>query len=212
MSAGVATTGCDENESPARRLQRVYNRGRFDGLRLAGIDPEQYMRARKLAEAEASLNSAAHKVLEAIPTSESWPLHRIHGVLALKGCQMAHDVVEGSVNHAIELGLARETNPGMFTRIEWKEPRVVPMPTRPADPPRAVASAPVPAPAPAQASDPLSKLASLSSSMRLMASNLTAMADAVDEQTLAFAERLQRVETDGDKLKQLRTLLASLAS
>ena len=36
------------------------------------------------------------------------------------------------------------------------------------------------------------------------------MANSIDEQALAFAERLQRVETDGAKLNQLRTLLASL--
>lgn len=158
------------------------------------------MRARKLAEAEASLNATGHKVLEAVPFGEPWPLHRIHAVLADKGCQIGLSYVEGQIRTAMDHGLVRETAHNTFIRVEYKEPRVVQLPPRTIETAQAASA---PASKPAESPDPLVVLANISS-------NLRAFADTIDEQTLAFAEKLQRVQTEGAKLNQLRALLASL--
>jgi hypothetical protein len=210
-------------------FQRIYARGRFDGLRLAGIDqPENFMRLRKLADAEASLNTIAHKVLEVVPKLEAWPLHRIGAELQRLGCAPGMPVIEGSIRHCLELGLVREAAAGMWQRVTVPKPvtrvagpRPTDNPDRPADPdnpdhpdkhdnpdnvhPLRVADERI------RAADPLERLAIVADVVRSVSASLAALADTIDDTALEYAERMQRNDANSGKLKQLRDLLAELS-
>lgn len=222
---------CDaaDTDAPLRTNQKIYARGRFDGLRLAGIDqPETFMRVRKLIDAEASLNSVARKILEACPKSEAWTLSRISAELQRQGCNPGMQVVEGCIRQARELGLVKENaTGGMWQRVHIDKPE----PSKPMESDGKVT--------PLRASsmvadshiakleetidgtlvksqeyrdaDPLERLGFIAHLARTMSHALGELADTIDDAAIDYTDRMQRNDENSGKLKQLRDLLADLA-
>jgi|GEM_PF-1010168 len=196
-------------------VRRAYGRGYFDALRAMEIDP---MTPARLTQAEQAVNGIARKVLDAVPKQEPWTINKIVAELNRAGRNLSTDVVLGCLSTMTRSGLLKEVEPRTFIRVtarERAELAVVPSPPPQAPPAAAAQASPEPAPAASAAPggpDTLAKLASLSTSVRSMAVQFTALAEAIDDVALEVEQRIERISCDSDKLAQLRALLKSVGS
>jgi hypothetical protein len=188
--------------------KRVYGRGLFDGLRMAGVEnPEEFMQASKLVKAEQGLNGVMKKVLDAVPISEAWSKSQVVGELRRTGHNIGADVVESCLNAMRGKGLITEPVRGTFKRIAPKQ-----------KPQTEMEEPPMPAPHPFDpinatepARDPLSRMADVAKSARSLASALQQLASEVEEIAIASEERLEQISKDTEKLRQLQQLLKTLS-
>lgn len=207
------------DESEAKR-RAAYGRGLYEGLRLAGINnPEVFMNEAKLQQKEEGLNGMAKKVLDVVPIQESWTKQQIVAELRRIGSNAGIDVVESCLNTLRGRGLVKESERGVFTRCAAKRP----MPPgkgevilisgteimrqkgwlkteQPKEEPMQAAQI---KPQAEKSNDTMTKIASIAESLRKTANELDGIA-------LEYEERMQAIERDTDKLRQLQTLLKSL--
>lgn len=180
-----------------------YGRGVFEGLRMAGIDnPGDFMNTNKIARLESGLNSIAKKVLEAVPIQEPWSKDQISMELRRTGCNASRDVIDSCLGAIADRGLAKEPRPGMFIRVTAK-PSLNQEPQMPPATPAPIAPPPKKSEPAIAASDTLSRLASLGSLLRRASEECDAIALDVEERVTAAGQ-------DGEKLRQLQSLLKSI--
>jgi len=201
-----------EDDAESKR-RKSYGRGLFDALRMVGIDdPEKFMNEAKLHKAEQGVTGIEAKVLAAVPIEEQWNRHQVMAEMRrLTGANADPHVVDGCLHHLIGRGLVKEVAPGEFKRIKPREPRVwlaangQPTPVAQAAA-EAVDTDPVivamQASAPSQIKDPLE--------LGAFAQRLRGLADDIDAMGIALAERMQRAQLEGERLRQLRSLLSSI--
>jgi len=172
----------------------------------------------RLTQAEQSVNGIAKKVLDAVPKQEPWTVNKIVAEMNRLGRNVSTDVVLGCLSTMTRSGLLKEVEPRTFIRVAARERAdlaVVPAPAPQMPPTAAVQASAEPAPAvssPTGEPDTLAKLASLSTSVRTMAAQFAALAEAIDDVALEVEQRIERISADSDKLAQLRALLKSVGS
>lgn len=209
------------NESEAKR-RAAYGRGLYEGLRLAGINnPEVFVNESKMLQKEEGLNGMAKKVLDAVPIQEAWTKQQIVSELRRVGSNAGVDVVESCLNTLRGRGLVKEPERGAFTRCEAKKALPVKKTEsavvlisgeelmrqkgwlKTEQPKEKQVQATQAKAQSDKSNDTMTKIASLAESLRKTANDLDGIA-------LEYEERMQTIERDTDKLRQLQTLLKSL--
>lgn len=211
------------NESEAKR-RAAYGRGLYEGLRLAGINnPEVFMNESKMLQKEEGLNGMAKKVLDAVPIQESWTKQQIAAEMRRAGSNAGVDVIESCLNTLRGRGLVKEPERGAFTRCEAKKPT----PVQKSESTVAIISGeelmrqkgwlktnePKKEPMQAIQTKPQNEKSSANDTMTKIASiaeNLRKKADELDGIAIEYEERMQAIQRDTEKLRQLQTLLKSL--
>jgi hypothetical protein len=208
---------CDDKVQPARpapAAHRVYGRGLYDGLRMAGItDPEAFMNEAKLNRMSEGLTTIAKRVLEAVPISEPWHKNVILAELRRTGSMATVDVMEGCLASLKDKGLIVEAPAHAFRRLAAKPKMTLVLDVTTAGPPPPEPE-PVPAaqPEPALPADPLAALAVLASALTKLSVEIGCIANQIEITALNSAELLQGARADGEKLRQLQNLLRSIGA
>lgn len=160
------------------------------------------MNEAKIARLESGLNGIARKVLEAVPVLSPWTKDQIHGELRRQGtgCDRSH--VDGCLDNLRGRGLIKEPARGQFIRITGKTTSPQPEEDMATTGIRVLQPQAVEQQA-ADKKDSLSRLAECAKSLRQMA-------DQVDAIALDVEERVQTIERDTEKLRQLQALLKSI--
>lgn len=204
------------NESEAKR-RAAYGRGLYEGLRIAGIEnPEIFMNESKLQQKEDGLNGMAKKVLSVVPIQESWTKQQIISELRRIGSNAQTDVVESCLNTLRGRGLVKEPDRGVFTRCVAKKqdekPKAEVILVRGTELIRQIEEKQQKEktmnevstkPQTEKPSDTMTKIASLAESLRKTANDLDCIA-------IEYEERMQLIQRDTEKLRQLQALLKSL--
>lgn len=213
--------------SEANNARRAaYGRGWYDALKHI---KEQQLNNSRMDELERGLTGIAKKVLACIPLADDWNIAQIIAELARQGSVQELRVVQGCITNLREQGLVREPKAGRFIRVARKA-GAKPLGEAPQDDrsfaeqaAEAVAgmakgveilaaSAPTirSAGQDADALTKLARLAELSSIVRNLSKSLLTVADGIDDMTLEIELRIQAVDSQAEKLKQLGALLRSI--
>lgn len=192
--------------------RRVYGRGLFDGLRMAGVgDPEGFVNASKMHRIEQGLNGIAKKVLDAVPISEAWTVSRIVQELArTTGSTPEFRIVHGCIGRLLEQGLVREQPANCFSRVKVRQPLAVVVNDQKTEGDVMTAAKPATEQKALKVAEPLDRLAGLSVSMRDLSNRVAAMAKEIDEVALDVESRIESIKADTEKLRQLQSLLKSI--
>ena len=161
------------------------------------------MNNNKVAAAERGLTSIARKVLEAVPKQDVWSAQQILGEMGRTGSQPDFTTMRGCLNSLKDAHLVREPEPGHWQRVAPRQ--VITRGELRIDEP----APPTPAPPPGR-SDTLSRIAELSQELRTVAAKVTTAAAALDDVAIEIEERLQVIDADGQKLRQLQSILKSI--
>lgn len=188
----------DEKEQSRRK---AYGRGVFDGLQMAGItNPGEFMNQQKLERVEQGINGIAKKVLECCPFQEPWTKEEIAREMRRIGSNAQINVIQGCLDTLRGTGLIKEPERGKFIRVAAK-------PKEESKPPLVlIKGEPMPAEKEKTVQivvDPLSRMAELAEQARAIAKDIEAVA-------LDMEMRMERVEKETEKLRQLQSLLKSL--
>lgn len=203
----------NDDEKPKPAVNRVYGRGFFDGLKAAGIEnPETFMNHARLAQRESHLSGIAKRVLEAVPHNEQWDITKIISELARNGTRPEHHIVMGCLNTLLGDGLVREPARGVFSRVMVEvrtKPRIhlIPPKDEPMTTEAPQANEPPPSPA-----EPMDKLAEVAASARKIAESVSLLAKQIEDAAIEVELRVQKINADTDKLRQLQTLLKQLGT
>lgn len=191
--------------------RRVYGRGVFEGLRMAGVtEPEDFMNAARLREAERNQTGIARKVLFATPEDVSLPASAILGDMKDKGINVDLQTLTGCLNTLKNTGLVREVGKGEFIRVPI--PADKPALTLTSMQDLKVAAKSEAAPEAKPPADPLDRMAALAEQARGLAKQLTALAGEIEGVALDAEDRIKAVREDTAKLEQLRKLLQSIGT
>lgn len=206
-------------DTPNLSHRRVYGRGLYDGLRLAGIsEPKEFlMKSTQLERREQALNGIARKVYDVMVMDTPMTPADVCGVLRrTSGSAADYRIVQGCLARLVESGLARETAAGNFIRIAARQKlQVVNKPAspepdieedvqlvKPATPPAtATTAAPLPT---------LDRLAALAQTMRQIADAVGGVAQDIETIALDVESRVSSVSADAEKLRQLQLVLKSI--
>lgn len=171
------------------------------------------MNAQKLQLIASQQTSAAANVLEAVPISQAWSIHEICNELRRLGKNSERRFVTGCLNSLCDSGLIRETSKGEFIRVTAKsrqaakEPKVeekkVSTVKQLISPGQGVAVTKA-------KPEPMERLAVAAKNTRDLAEKIRAMADDIEEIALDVDERIQKIQADTAKLRQLQDLLKSI--
>lgn len=210
--------------------RKVYGRGLFDGLRMAGvINPGEFMNEAKLQKAEQGINGMAKKVLDAVPIQEPWSKNQIVAEIRRAGSNAGVDVIESCLNNLRGRSLISEPSRGMFQRITAK-PRVHLVQVEPQTTLRSAlemavsksskkehevvitcAADMLPANLMGAAKkDPLESMAELAQMARDLAGTAQKLAASIETAALEAEERMEQIRRDTDKLRQLQALLKDI--
>ena len=149
-----------------------------------------------------SLNTAARKVYNATPISESWDIAQIIRELERNLSRMDYRVVHGCLSALVDNGLVIESARGEYRRTPVRERAAPATPIEVKEEP--VKNVPPPAmPAAVAKLSPLDILASLA----VRAKDLTAD---IESAALAIQEQLEATEKDMEKFRQLQAILKGL--
>lgn len=187
--------------------RRIYGRGLFDGLRMAGVDnPREFMNASKVEVAEKGLSGIARKVYEVVPVQESWKSHQVVQELSRLGSKPDFAVVEGCLASLKEKGLVKETQRGFWQKVKPKEEKAAPAIKLVQD------RSPIPDPYIHQTKDvdDLARMASIGKQLRDLAKQIEMVASVVDSVAISVEERIQKSSDEASKLRQLQQLLKSI--
>lgn len=159
------------------------------------------MNAAKMRALEEGLNGTARKVYACLLCDQGQNVSQVIDRMIANGAGKPEmSSVQGCLDHFHEIGLARaEPQPdGRKTKYFKVEPRakVVPLPH--------THDEPEPMPEPKTA---IERLSSLSTRARDLASQLTLLADSIDEAALEVDEQIARAGQQSARLTQLRALL-----
>jgi len=207
VAVGEVATIAEYLHGAGRAVHRMdaysrWERGDFSVEEAAANKQKDQMNEAKLSRIESGLTGIAKKVLDAVPISTIWAKEQIFAELRRTNCSAARDVVEGCLDSLRGKGLISEPSRGHFVRVfaKPKEPhqemkivhslstaKLAEEPTEPVN----------------QHQDGLSRIAA-------MAKTLRSLADDIETIGLDVEERMQAVEKDTEKLRQLQSLLKSL--
>lgn len=174
----------------AETNRRIYGRGLRDGLRAAGVDPEEYMRNARMREAIQSLTGVTRKIFEAVPVEVAWNRHQIHQELIRSGRTYEVQSVDGQLTRLAELGLVEQPKIGYFKRVSPKPDKSKPV----------VKAKDKPVPQKPNDVGVLERMADIANRAR-------ALADDIDELALQADETIKRAESGSEKLRILQSLL-----
>ncbi len=147
---------------------------------------------------ERGLTGIARKVFEVVPMQEMWPISQIVSEMArIHQSRPDARVVHGCLDSLIGSGLVRMSQ-GRYCRTVSFEQQEEPI------------MANSPPPARVLAEDPISKLGRLAESMRELAQQATATADAIDAAAIEVDEAIRNAQKGDAQLNQLRALLKNL--
>ena len=204
-------------DSPAAPLRRVYGRGLFDGLRMAGIDePEKFLDAMKAERIGSRLDGIARKALDAVPIEHPWDLAQIvSDITRTTGSRPDTKTVKAALGALVGQGLVLEPRDGRFVRVKIRPTlaAVPPAPVKEEKPmpaPTVVSPPSVPKREEREEREPLARMASMASTLRELARQADNVAEGLETVALEVAERMERIHADGDKLRQLQALLKSI--
>lgn len=157
------------------------------------------MQRDRLNMAEAGLNAMASKVLDAVPISEPWPVHKILGEMRRLGITSNpnHSVVLGCLSTLRGHGLIREPERGMFVRTPQKLEVVSVNPT-----PSKKAAIVAP-----EEPDLSAQLKALSSDLQSAADILSGIAHNLDSIAQKYAEEAAKAVNDARQFEDLRALM-----
>ena len=204
------------------KLNRVYGRGFHDGMKAAGIQivKESAMNEAKFNALFRSLSEQAKKVYQAVPMNEKWSTGQVMTELARTVGQREHRVVAGCLRSLMESGLIKEPDPGMWIRVEIRprvasvsckteiEETVQEMPKKETKDMPPINTQPTP-----QKADttPLERIGGLSAQVLSIIQSLHQLAADIEAAALEVEEQIEKINKDGEKLKQLQQLLKSLS-
>lgn len=204
-------------DSPAAPLRRVYGRGLFDGLRMAGIDePEKFLDAMKAERIGSRLDGIARKALDAVPIEHPWDLAQIvSDITRTTGSRPDTKTVKAALGALVGQGLVLEPRDGRFVRVKIRPTlaAVPPAPVKEEKPmpaPTVVSPPSVPKREEREEREPLARMASMASTLRELARQADNVAEGLETVALEVADRMERIHADGDKLRQLQALLKSI--
>lgn len=187
----------------AEKFRSVYGRGFYDGKRKV---LEQMNNAR-YASIERGLTGVARKVFEVIPYGTPWSTQQIASELARLGSHVDFKVVSGCLNSLHEQGMVREQGNGIWLRTAAPQMPQLVKPEKKEEPMVAKVAEVATVAAPA---DPMDKLARIAAEARTLAAAATSIANLIEEVAIETESRIEKVQADTSKLRQLQELLKSL--
>lgn len=197
-----------EEDGPATS-RRIYGRGMFDGLRMAGIDnPEGFLNAQKLEKIERGMTGLARKVLDAVPLSEPWDLAQIvSDITRTTGSRPDLQTVKATLVSLVGQGVVEEPRDGRYVRVKVRQP-LAPMLVRssespPAEPVRVVTAAPA-----QPVGDVLSRFAIIAGALRLKASELIALAKDLEDAGLSAQAEIENGKNAEPAPEKIAAMLA----
>lgn len=189
------------------KQRRLWGRGFCDGLRAAGVNPEEFMNYAKQQAAEKNLTGIARKVLDCVPIQEAWTSAQIQSELRRNGVTPERRIVEGCLDSLKSYKLVREPIQGQFQRVparqkmDIKQSELVAL----TEETKVFMPAQIQTRAPDIAKDPLSRMAELSKALRSIAAE-------AEDIALEMEARAHQLQNDTAKLRQLQQLLKGLGS
>lgn len=158
----------------------------------------------KYTAALSGLSAIARKVLEMVPIQEAWSRSEIAGHL-LRVTKSSPDaaVIDGCLGRLKDSGLIREPSRGRYQRIEVREREVLKVPEQK---PEQAAAATEP-----QAILPIEILSQLAERTRSFATELVMLASDIETAALTIEQGNAENAANLEKLRQLQSLLKSLA-
>lgn len=208
------------DENIRQKLNRVYGRGFYDGVKAAieETPKELTMNESRFNAVYRGLSEQAKKVYQAVPLTESWSVAQIMSELARTSGQREHRVVTGCLSSLRDVGLVRELAGGQWVRVEVRakvatthvEPE---MPQPPKQEPQKEPEMPAinTKPAPQQSNvTPLERIGGLSSQVLGIIQSLHQLAADIEATALEVEEQIEKIQKDSARLKQLQELLKGL--
>lgn len=196
------------------KLKSVYGRGYYDGLKAANKQStkEKVMNETKFNTVYRGITEQAKKVYEAVPLGEHWNVGQIIAEISRLG-HGHRDMrsVMGCLNSLKDVGLVKEPAVGMFVRTEVRLKQSDPKEKEVKEEP------PMPAintqPVPSQKADltPLERIGSLSAQVLTIIQSMHQLAADIEAAAIEVEEQIEKINKDGEKLKQLQALLKSLS-
>lgn len=200
-------------ESEFKKTGRIYGRGFADGLRKAGLNPDEHMNKHLRNELSLDgMSGVAKKVFEFVPIGEAWNSTRIGSEIArVTNATVDRKTLDGCLSALTEAKLIRETSRGLFQRAPEKPRMVEPLLPRliRGDMPGVAQDEAAQPPAPT--GNALDRLAAAAHRMRELAGEYTALANEVENIALDAEKQIEAAQQDGEKARQLRALLKDFA-
>ncbi|VWC78694.1 MULTISPECIES: hypothetical protein [Burkholderia] len=158
----------------------------------------------KYHAALSGLSAIAKKVLEMVPIQEAWSRSEIAGHL-LRVTKSSPDaaVIDGCLGRLKDSGLIREASRGRYQRIEVREREVLKVPEQKSAE-AIVATEP-------QAILPIEILSQLAERTRALATQIVILASDIETAALTIEQGNAENAANLEKLRQLQSLLKSLA-
>jgi hypothetical protein len=203
-------------------LRRTYGRGYYDGLRAASVatNSEASLNAAKLEMRERNLTGVCRTARAARPPAPATSsATAVAQALREMGVNYAPNVIEGCLESLRQDGLLKEPKPSVFVRVAART-AVASAPTERGAPSNSGTEPAHPQPPTPEMAAPtaglagpacaLDRLGSVAKSARALSGKLIELADEIETAALEAEERIQRVQADTAKLRQLQELLKSL--
>ena len=201
--------------------RKVYARGYYDGLRAAGIKPNNElggkMNAARLQSIVKGLTGVSRKVFEMVPINEAWSVKQIHTEASRTGHRMDVQIMTSCLNQLVEQKLIGEPTRGYFKKDQIKqEKKDMQQPKATVElvstqlPPKA----PPPNPKTEKVLDstpsPILIIGQISTRVTEIIGSLTGLLNELDSAAITIEDQLAESEGKNEKLKQLQQLLKSL--
>jgi hypothetical protein len=183
-----------DDDNPAIKARRQYGRGFCDGLRSAGVNPEDWMLNKRMKEAEHGLTGIARLIFDAVPIAHAWNADQIASELKRTGKSIERKAIAGCLDTLKALELVSEPERGMYVKRQSRPlaAKVIQLQDRSNE-------------KQPETGGPLDLFLELSGRLRRIA-------DDIDTEALRLVERLESVSTDTQKLRQLQEILKSINS
>lgn len=162
------------------------------------------VQAQKLARAAETLSGVAKRVLDAVPIAEPWTATAICSELGRNGSRVDFNIVLGCLNTHKQAGLVKEPMNQYFQRVAY----TVPEKAKPAPQPANVV--PIMNAEKMTEREPLESIGAMAQRLREAGRALIMWAEDLERLGLEFESRVDKAGQDGEKLRQLQTILNSL--
>lgn len=187
--------------------RRVYAKGFYDGLKLAGIEGGN-MNAGRHKSVINNLTGVARKVFDAVPIKESWTKAQIAAeIRRISGAGVDTKVIDGCLNTLTGTGVIKEVVRGVFQRVDVTQNK-----EKKADVIEAVKCEAVsPAQCEAVRQSPIVILEHIANKMRAFSALAADLVQNIEDAAIEIEQLLDESEGKNEKLKQLQQLLKSLS-
>lgn len=166
------------------------------------------VQSQRLARAAESLSGVAKRVLDAVPISEPWTATAICSELGRHGSRVDFNIVLGCLNTHKQAGLVKEPMTQYFQRVYT--PEMVKQKPIPAAPATNVVPLMSDAPEKLTERDPLESIGAMAQRLREAGRALLMWAEDLERLGIEYESRVDQAGKDGEKLRQLQTILNSL--